>query len=476
MFRMITRFFLYLCRRKAQLMDFCLFEEIVSSDDNIIIYINAMKNSIENLYQLDGRVPLGKALPFGLQHVLAMFVSNITPIMILAAAVGLDSAMSAALIQNCMVIAGIGTLVQLFPVWRVGSRLPIVMGISFTFLSLAISIAGAYGMGTLIGAVIIGGLVEGLLGLFVKYWIKLIPHVVSATVVTAIGFSLLPIGANSFAGGMGAPDFGSMSNWIVGSVTLLACLLCQVFAKGFLRSLSVLVGLVVGYVLACFMGMVNFDSLSGQSIIALPRLLPFTPEFNIGAILSVVAVYLVSATETIGDTSALCNSALKRDPETKEMGSAICCDGFVSSVSGLFGCTPITSFSQNVGLAAISGVVNRFTIGVGAVVMIIGGVFPVIGAALTTIPQAVLGGCTIMMFGSILFAGFGMMSRAGFSQRNMVIVSLSLSVGLGFTQATGMFAIFPEIVRTVFAENCVAVVFLLAVILNLVLPKKMVVE
>lgn len=435
-----------------------------------------MKNSIDNLYQLDGRVPIGKALPFGLQHVLAMFVSNITPIMILAGAVGLDSAVSAALIQNCMVIAGIGTLVQLYPVWRIGSRLPIVMGISFTFLSLAISLAGAYGMGTLIGAVIIGGLVEGFLGLFVKYWIKLIPHVVSATVVTAIGFSLLSIGANSFAGGVGAADFGSLNNWIVGSVTLLACLLCQVFAKGFLRSLSVLVGLVVGYVLACCLGMVDFSGIAGQSIIALPRLLPFTPEFNIGAILSVVAVYLVSATETIGDTSALCNSALHRDPETKEMGSAICCDGFVSSVSGIFGCTPITSFSQNVGLAAISGVVNRFTIAIGAVVMILGGVFPVVGYALTTIPQAVLGGCTIMMFGSILFAGFGMMSRAGFSQRNMVIVSMSLSIGLGFTQATGMFAIFPEIIRTVFAENCVAVVFLLAVILNLVLPKKDLVE
>ena len=435
-----------------------------------------MKNSIDNLYQLDGRVPIGKALPFGLQHVLAMFVSNITPIMILAGAVGLDSAVSAALIQNCMVIAGIGTLVQLYPVWRIGSRLPIVMGISFTFLSLAISLAGAYGMGTLIGAVIIGGLVEGFLGLFVKYWIKLIPHVVSATVVTAIGFSLLPIGANSFAGGVGAADFGSLNNWIVGSVTLLACLLCQVFAKGFLRSLSVLVGLLVGYVLACCLGMVDFSGIAGQSIIALPRLLPFTPEFNIGAILSVVAVYLVSATETIGDTSALCNSALHRDPETKEMGSAICCDGFVSSVSGIFGCTPITSFSQNVGLAAISGVVNCFTIAVGAVVMILGGVFPVVGYALTTIPQAVLGGCTIMMFGSILFAGFGMMSRAGFSQRNMVIVSMSLSIGLGFTQATGMFAIFPEIIRTVFAENCVAVVFLLAVILNLVLPKKDLVE
>ncbi len=433
---------------------------------------NRITASADNLYRLDGRVPLGKALPFGLQHVLAMFVSNITPIMILSAAIGLDSALSATLIQNCMVIAGIGTLVQLFPVWRIGSRLPIVMGISFTFLSLAISIAGSYGMGTLVGAVIVGGLIEGLLGLFVKYWIRLIPHVVSATVVTAIGFSLLPIGANSFAGGQGAPDFGSSANWIVGTVTLLACLLCQVFAKGFLRSLSVLVGLVVGYVLACSMGMVDFSGIAGSSVVALPRLVPFTPEFNLGAILSVTAVYLVSATETIGDTSALCNSALKRDPETREMGSAICCDGFVSSVSGLFGCTPITSFSQNVGLAAMSGVVNRFTIGIGALVMIIGGVFPVVGCLLTTIPQAVLGGCTIMMFGSILFAGFGMMARAGFSQRNMVIVSLSLSVGLGFTQATGMFAVFPEIVRTVFAENCVAVVFLLAVVLNLVLPRK----
>ena len=431
-----------------------------------------MNKSTENLYQLDGRVPLGKALPFGLQHVLAMFVSNITPIMILAGAIGLDKDLSAVLIQNCMVIAGIGTLVQLYPVWRIGSRLPIVMGISFTFLSLAISIGAAYGMGTLIGAVIVGGLIEGMLGLFAKYWIKLIPPVVAATVVTAIGFSLLPIGANSFAGGQGAADFGSMANWIVGTVTLLACLLCQVFARGFMRSLSVLAGLVVGYVLACAMGMVDFGGLSGKPLISLPRLLPFTPEFNIGAILSITAVYLVSATETIGDTSALCNSALKRAPQQREMGSAICCDGFVSSVSGLFGCTPITSFSQNVGLAAISGVVNRFTIAVGAIVMIAGGIFPAIGYALTTIPQAVLGGCTIMMFGSILYAGFGMMARTGFSQRNMIIVSLSLSVGLGFTQATGMFAIFPEIVRTVFAENCVAVVFLLAVVLNLLLPKK----
>lgn len=434
------------------------------------IYIY-MQQTIDNLYQLDGRVPVAKALPFGLQHVLAMFVSNITPIMILANAIGLDNVTSGALIQNCMVIAGIGTLVQLYPIWRIGSRLPIVMGISFTFLSLAIGIAASQGMGSLIGAVIVGGFVEGVLGLFAVYWLKLIPHVVAATVVTAIGFSLLPIGANSFAGGQGAPDFGSTYNWIVGSVTLLSCLLCQVFARGFFRSLSVLVGLIVGYILALCMGMVDFAGITECSVFSLPKLLPFKPEFNLGAILSVVAIYLVSATETIGDTSALCNGALKRNPHKNEMGNAICCDGFVSSISGLFGCTPITSFSQNVGLSAMSGVVNRFTIATGAVVMILGGIFPAVGYVLTTIPQAVLGGCAIMMFGSILYAGFGMMARSGFSQRNMVIVSLSLSVGLGFTQASGMFDIFPEIVRTVFADNCVAVVFLLAVILNLILPK-----
>ncbi|MBQ0060745.1 MAG: purine permease [Bacteroidaceae bacterium] len=427
---------------------------------------------MSNLYQLDGRVPVLQAVPFGLQHVLAMFVSNITPIIILASVVGLDSQLSAALIQNCMIIAGIGTLIQLYPVWRIGSRLPIVMGISFTFLSIAIVIGTTQGMGTLMGAVVIGGVVEGLLGLFPKYWTKLIPHVVAATVVTAIGFSLLPIGANSFAGGQGAADFGSMNNWIVGSITLLACLLTQVFAKGILRSLSVLVGLIVGYIVAICFGMVDFSALSGVGVVALPKFMPFDLSFDLGATLSVIAIFLVSATETIGDTSALANGALGRNPHKSELGAAVACDGFVSSIAGLFGCTPITSFSQNVGLAAMSKVVNRFTIGTGAVIMILGGIFPAIGTILTTIPQCVLGGCTVMMFGSILFAGFGMMARAGFSQRNMVIVSLSLSIGLGFTQATQMFGIFPQIIQTVFAENCVAVVFLLAVILNLILPKE----
>lgn len=425
-----------------------------------------------NVFQTEGRVPLLQALPFGMQHILAMFVANITPIIILANVAGLPQELSATLVQNCMVIAGIGTLVQLYPIWRVGSRLPIVMGISFTFLSLAIAIASTQGMGTLVGAVIVGGLVEGLLGLFPRYWTRLISPEVAATVVTAIGFSLLPIGANSFAGGQGAADFGSLHNWIVGSVTLFTCLITMVLAKGFLRALSVLVGLIVGYVLALVMGMVDFSALQQVEVVALPKLLPFTPEFSLDAILAIVCVYLVSATETIGDTSALCSGALGRDVTRCEMGGSIACDGFVSSVAGLFGCTPITSFSQNVGLAAISKVVNRFAIATGAMLMIVSGLFPAVGVVLTSIPQAVLGGCTIMMFGSILFAGFGMVAKCGFSNRNLIIVSMSLSVGLGFTQATEMFSLFPQIIQTVFAGNCVAVVFVLAVILNLVLPKE----
>ncbi len=431
-----------------------------------------MVDNKKRIYQLDGRVPLVQAVPFGLQHVLAMFVANITPIIILANVVGIEQTLSGALIQNCMIIAGIGTLIQLYPIWRIGSRLPIVMGISFTFLSLAIFIATTQGMGALMGAVVIGGIVEGLLGLFAKYWLFIISRVVAATVVTAIGFSLLPIGANSFAGGQGAADFGSTQNWIVGTFTLLTCLGFQIFAKGFLRSLSVLIGLIAGYILAVCMGMVDFSGLQNAPLIELPRFMPFELEFNWGAILSIVAIYLVSATETIGDTNALCVSALERPPHKAELGASISCDGFVSSIAGLFGCTPITSFSQNVGLAAMSGVVNRFAIATGACIMILGGIFPPVGALLTTIPQAVLGGCTIMMFGSIMYAGFGMLSKCGFTDRNMIIVSLSLSIGLGFTQATGMFSIFPQIVQTVFAENCVAVVFLLAVILNLVLPNK----
>ncbi|MBR6913480.1 MAG: purine permease [Treponema sp.] len=427
--------------------------------------------SAENIYKTDGRVPLGKAVPMGLQHILAMFVANITPVIILANICGIEQGLSARLVQNAMIIAGIGTLIQLFPLWKVGAKLPIVMGISFTFLSISIFIGTTYGYGAIMGAVLVGGLIEGVLGLFAKYWIKLISPVVAATVVTAIGFSLLSVGANSFAGGQGAADFGAAHNWIVGSVTLAVSLGFSYFAKGYLKLIAVLIGLVVGYILSICLGMVDFSAVASSKIIGLPAVMPFKFEFNASAIVAMSVIFLVSATETIGDSSAVCSTALDRDITEREISGSLACDGFISSLASVFGCTPITSFSQNIGLVAMTKVVNRFAIGTGAVIMIIAGIFPIVGAVLTTVPQAVLGGCTIMMFGTIVISGIKMLSKCGFSERNITISALSLSIGLGFTQVPKIFELFPKLLQSVFAENCVATVFLLAIVLNLILPK-----
>lgn len=435
--------------------------------------MKSTESSVQNLYTLDGHVPLAQAVPFGLQHILAMFVANIAPIIIVTGACGLDASHSAMLIQCAMIIAGIGTLIQLFPIWKLGSGLPIVMGISFTFVSVFCYIGPAYGYPAIVGAVLVGGLIEGILGLFAKYWMKLITPIVSASVVTSIGFSLLSVGAASFGGGSGSENFGAPSNWILGTVTLICCLLFHIFAKSYFKQLSVLFGLIVGYILAIFMGVVDFSALQGVSVVALPSFLPFKPEFDLNAIIAVTLIFLVSATETIGDTSALASSALDRNASEKETTGSITCDGFVSSISALFGCLPITSFSQNIGLVAMTKVVNHYAIATGAIIMIIAGIFPAVGALLATLPDAVLGGCTIMMFGMIVMSGIQMMSRCGYSQRNITIASVSLSVGIGFTQAPELFEIFPQIIRTVFAENCVAVVFLVSVILNLVLPADM---
>lgn len=431
------------------------------------------KNDMQNIYQLDGKVPLAKAIPFGLQHILAMFVANIAPILIVASTCGLDNQQTTSLVQSAMIVAGIGSMIQLYPIWRIGSGLPIVMGISFTFVSVFCFIGPTYGYDAIVGAVIVGGIIEGILGLFAKYWVKLISPIVAATVVTAIGFSLLSVGATSFGGGAGAEDFGSAENILLGTITLICCITFNILAKSYWKQLSVLFGLVVGYIVAVCMGMVDFSALQSAGLIAFPQIMPIKPEFNLGAMVSVLVIFMVSATETIGDTSALAATGLNREATTKELSGSIACDGFVSAISGVFGCLPITSFSQNVGLVSMTKVVNRFVIFTGTVIMVLAGFFPVFGAFLATLPDAVLGGCTLMMFGNIVISGLQMVAKCGFTQRNITIAALSLSIGLGFTQVPEIFAIFPQIVRNVFAENCVAVVFLVSIILNLVLPKDM---
>ena len=435
-----------------------------------------MQSSINNIYRLDGTVPIAKAIPFGLQHILAMFVSNLTPITLIAASAqpALTQAQIAILLQNAMFVAGIATLIQLYPLWKIGSRLPVVMGVSFTFVTVLSTVAANYGYPAVIGAVMIGGIMEGTLGLLAKYWRKIITPVVAASVVTSIGFSLFTVGARSFGGGYGE-DFGSARNLLLGTITLAVCLLWNVLSKGYLKQLSVLAGLVVGYIIAIFMGKVDLGSILSGGLISLPHLLPVKPEFHAGAIVSTCIIFLVSAAETIGDTSALVSSGLDREIAGKEISGSLACDGYASTISSLFGCPPVTSFSQNVGLVAMTKVVNRFTIMTGAVCMILAGLLPPIGNFFASLPDSVVGGCTIMMVGSILTSGVQMIASCGFSQRNITIVSLSLAVGIGFTTASesGIWNIFPSIIQSVFAQNVVAVVFIISIVLSCILPENM---
>lgn len=303
---------------------------------------------------------------------------------------------------------------------------------------------------------------------------KIITPIVAASVVTSIGFSLFSVGTRSFGGGY-SESFDSTENLLLGTITLAAFLLFNIFAKSYWKQLSVLFGLIVGYILAIFMGKVDLSVIFNGGLIALSHLLPFKTKFDLGAIIAVVVIFLVSATETIGDTSALVNSGLNREVTEEEISDSLACDGFCSSISSLFGCPPITSFSQNIGLINITKVVNRFTIATGAICMILAGLLPPIGNFFSSLPEYVLGGGTIMMFGTILTSGIEMISKAGFNQRNVTIVALSLAAGIGFTSGTeaDIWHIFPQIIQDVFAGNCVAVVFVVSIILSLVLPKDM---
>lgn len=429
------------------------------------------EHSLEaELADFHGKVSLAKALPYGIQHVLAMFVANLAPIAIICAAAGFDEAMTASLIQNAMIVAGIGTFVQLFAVWRIGSKLPIVMGVSFTFVTVLSGVAATYGYGTVMGSVIAGGLILLVLGLLAKYWRRFIGPIVSAVVVTSIGFSLLSTGAETFAGGSGAPDFASPENLFLGTLSLVACLLFQGLTKGSIKQLSVLFGLIVGYIVALFMDKVDLSVFQGLQIASLPQIMPFTPEFNAGAIISVTLLFLVSAAENIGDTDAIAEIGFRRSATEREIAGSVSADGFTSAIAGVFGCTPLTTFAQNIGLIGMTHVINRKAIACGAGILVIAGFVPAVSAVFSSVPDAVLGGCTIMMFGTIVTSGFQMVSKAGFTQRNITIAATSLAIGIGFTQVGGIFVAFPEIVQNIFVDNSIALTFVVALVMNLVLP------
>lgn len=454
----------------------------------------AVTVSTENIYQLDGRVPLGKAIPFGLQHVLAMFVANLAPVLIVCSAAlvrGTGEPLTAVevtrLLQCAMFAAGIGTCLQLYPIWKIGSRLPIVMGVSFTFLGslLMICTNPELGYEGMIGAVILGGLFEGVVGLSAKYWKRFLTPVVSACVVIAIGLSLLPVGMDSWGGGTGAESFGSWHHLLVGAFTLIVCLVSRYLLKGVYKNLNILAGLIFGYLLSAIFTitgiapMIDFSGISRTisevGFFSLPKLVFFTghmPVFDIGAFFTIAIVFLVSAAETTGATTAICTGALGRDIRMEELQGSLAVDGFSSTISGCFGCLPLTSFSQNVGLVTMTGVINRFTILMGALILILTSLFPPLGAFFNSLPQSVLGGCTVMMFGSIMYEGIKMLKECKFDDRTMVIVSLSFCIGVGLTQTSGnFFAAFPQAVGDIFNGNAVAGVFVVSLLLSLFLPK-----
>ena len=451
--------------------------------------------SEENIYKLNGRVPLQKAIPFGLQHVLAMFVSNLAPVLIVCSAAivrgsgeHLTSAEITQLLQCAMFAAGIGTCMQLYPIWKIGSKLPIVMGVSFTFLGslLMICTNPELGYEGMIGAVIAGGIFEGMVGLSAKYWKRFLTPVVSACVVIAIGLSLLSVGMDSWGGGSGADDFGAWYHLAVGIFTLIVCLVSRYLLKGVYKNLNILVGLIFGYILSIIFTavgiapMIDFSGISQTieevGVFSLPKLVFFTshtPVFDLRAFFTIAIVFLVSAAETTGATTAVCTGALKRDIKMEELQGSLAVDGFSSAVSGCFGCLPLTSFSQNVGLVTMTKVINRFTIFIGALILILASLFPPLGAFFNSLPQAVLGGCTVMMFGSIMYEGIKMLKDCVFDDRTMIIVSLSFCIGVGLTQTSGnFFSAFPQAVGDIFNGNAVAGVFVVSLLLSLFLPKE----
>ncbi len=454
--------------------------------------------SEENIYKLNGRVPLRKAIPFGLQHVLAMFVSNLAPVLIVCSAAvlrsngaHLSSAEITQLLQCAMFVAGIGTCLQLYPIGVIGSGLPIIMGVSFTFLGSLLVIATNPNLGYegMVGAVILGGIFEGFVGLSAKYWRKYLTPVVSACVVIAIGLSLLPVGMDSWGGGSGVKDFGSWYHLVVGAFTLIVCLVSREVLKGVYKNLNVLVGLVFGYALAIIFTvagiapMVDFSgihkTIQEVGVFSIPKLVFLTshkPVFNLGAFFTIAIVfwYRQQRRQVQRRQSA---RGLGRDLKMKELRGSLAVDGFSSAISGCFGCLPLTSFSQNIGLVTMTQVINRFTILMGALILILASLFPPLGAFFNSLPQAVLGGCTVMMFGSIMYEGIKMLKECKFDDRTMIIVSLSFSIGVGLTQTSGnFFAAFPSAVGDVFNGNAVAGVFVVSLLLSLFLPKKTKVE
>lgn len=439
---------------------------------------NQTNVSKKNVYQLEGKVPLSTAIPLGMQHVLAMFAGNLTPLLVVASVVGMETDTLILLLQNAMFVAGAVTLVQLYPIWKIGSSLPTVMGTSSGFIPVAISVGSQFGYSGIMGASLIGALVEFLLGFLIKPLRKLLPRVVTGTVVTALGISLIKIGIQFVAGGVGMQDkewFGSPKYLAVGLFVFLVIIFLKTYFRGVLSVSSILFGIIAGYIVAAFLGMVDFEPVKNAAWISFPK--PFFMiegvgySFELSAIIPFVLVYLATTVETIGDNTGIAVGGLGRDIKDEELRGAVHADGFGSAFATLFGVLPNTSFSQNVGLIGMTKVVNRFTIATGAIFLVLCSFFPKLAALVRSIPNPVLGGGVLLMFAMITMSGLNLLFEDGLlKDREMVIVAASLGVGFGLSSVPEVMRALPDGVQAIFKQAIVGA-FVTATILNLVLKK-----
>jgi len=422
--------------------------------------------------------PMGQAAPLGLQHVLAMFASNVTPSVIVAGAAGLQfgGAEQVYLIQMAMLFAGIATLFQTIGFGPIGARLPIMQGTSFAFVGVLAGIAATQGLGVALTSCIIGGLIHFALGSVIANIRYLFPPLVTGLVILAIGLYLVPVGIKYAAGGaadfqMAAESFGSLMHWTVALTVIVVALVFKFMTKGMLSNAAILLGLIAGYLVAFMFGMVNFSSVGKASWVTSLQTLPYGFEFNLGAVIGVTLVSIVSAVETVGDTSATAKAGAGREATDEEISGATYADGLGTAVAGVFGGLPNTSFSQNVGIVGMTGIMSRHVVTIAGAIMVLCGLIPKIGAIIASMPLPVLGGGVIVMFGMVASAGLNVLSEVKMSRRNMIIIALSLSIGLGFNLVPSAVQYLPGIWKTL-ATSAVAPTAFLAIILNQILPEE----
>ncbi len=429
--------------------------------------------------------PLYKAIPLGVQHVLAMFVSNVTPAIIVAGAAGFGFGSGSPdfpnliyMLQMSMFFAGVATLLQTITFGPVGAKLPIVQGTSFAFIPIMIPLVAGKGvdaMAAVMGGILVGGLFHAALGTVIGRIRFALPPLVTGLVVTMIGLALVRVGVQYAAGGvpaMGTDQFGNLQSWSVALVVILVTLGLKFFARGMLSVSAVLLGLIAGYAVAWSMGMVSFAAIGTAAPFALPNPLHFGLEFTAAAIIGFCAMAFVSAVETVGDVSGITKGGAGREATEEEIKGATFADGIGTAVSGLFGALPNTSFSQNVGLIAMTGVMSRHVVTIGAIFLIFAGLFPKVGAVISTVPIEVLGGGVIVMFGMVVAAGISMLSDVHWNRRNMVIFAIALSLGLGLQLEPSALQHLSDTPRVLLTSGILPAAAI-AIVLNLILPHEL---